>query len=193
MKNVFIKINGFSALLAVCLLVGFSGCGNTGSEKHSSESKDKNAKPVKKGVAIIKPTQGNNVRGKVTFTVVDKGVSIDADIEGLKPGYHGFHVHEFGDCSAPDGSSAGGHFNPSHKKHGAPDASERHAGDLGNIEADGNGVSHFHRVDQVVSLNGPESIIGKSVIIHADPDDFKTQPTGNSGGRVACGVIEVLE
>lgn len=146
---------------------------------------------VQDAVTIIKPTKGNNVQGLVTFSPVEGGIKIVADIANLKPGKHGFHIHEFGDCSAEDGSSAGGHFNPTKMKHGGPNSEERHAGDLGNLEADERGYAHYERIDKVLKLTGPESIVGKSVIIHADPDDFFTQPTGNSGGRLGCGVIKL--
>lgn len=145
---------------------------------------------ITKASAFLHPTKGNQVQGKVTFTAVNGGVKIVADVDNLTPGKHGFHIHEFGDCSAPDGSSAGGHFNPGGMKHGAPDSLERHAGDLGNIVADGKGHAHYEVVDKVIKLNGPHSIVGRSVVVHALPDDFVTQPTGNSGGRVACGIIE---
>lgn len=145
--------------------------------------------PITRAVAGLNPTKGNHVQGLVNFKQVDGGVLITADVTGLTPGKHGFHIHEFGDCSSPDGSSAGGHFNPSGKKHGGPDHAERHAGDLGNIVADEKGNAHYERVDTVIKLNGPDTIVGHSIIIHSNPDDFKTQPTGNSGGRVACGLI----
>jgi Cu-Zn family superoxide dismutase len=155
----------------------------------SLSSAEKGDKP-KEAKAILNPTKGNRAQGVVTFTQVEGGVRVIADVDYLEPGKHGFHIHEYGDCSAPDGSSAGGHFNPKNTKHGAPDAVERHAGDLGNIAADGKGHAHYDRIDKVISLEGPDSIIGRSVIVHANPDDFTTQPTGNAGGRVACGVIE---
>lgn len=145
---------------------------------------------VTKARAFLTPTKGNQTQGLVTFTAVNGGVKIVADIDHLTPGKHGFHIHEFGDCSAPDGSSAGGHFNPSGSKHGAPDGLERHAGDLGNLVADDKGHAHYERIDTVIELIGPNTIIGRSVIVHSMPDDFITQPTGNAGGRVACGVIE---
>lgn len=141
-------------------------------------------------IVHLQPTKGNNVTGTITFTTVERGVKVVADIDGLTPGKHGFHVHEHGDCSAPDASSAGAHFNPTNKKHGGPDDEERHVGDLGNVEADENGHAHYEYVDKVIQLDGPHSIIGLSIIVHAGEDDFKTQPTGNSGARVACGVIE---
>jgi superoxide dismutase, Cu-Zn family len=140
--------------------------------------------------SVLHPTKGNNVTGTVTFTTVEDGVRVIADVQGLTPGDHGFHIHEFGDCSAPDASSAGAHFNPTKKSHGSPENSNRHVGDLGNITADSSGRAHYDRVDHVIDLNGDDHIVGRSVVIHAQADDFVTQPSGNSGARVACGVIE---
>ncbi len=146
-------------------------------------------------VAVLEPTQGNNATGQVTFKTQGEGVLVVADFEGLPAGKHGFHVHEKGDCSAPDASSAGGHYNPENTPHGAPDAppSERHVGDLGNLEAGQDGTAHYERVDPLLSLSGPNSIIGKAVIVHAKADDFTSQPTGDAGPRLACGVIEMRE
>lgn len=145
---------------------------------------------VEKAVVKLSPTKGNNAHGTVTFIAAEGGMHIIANVEGLTPGKHGFHIHENGDCSAPDGSSAGAHFNPTKHKHGAPDSQDRHVGDLGNLEANENGVAHYDRVDGVLKFTGETSILNRSVVVHADADDYKTQPTGNSGGRVACGVIE---
>jgi len=149
------------------------------------------AEPVTKAIAVLSPTKGSIVSG--TVTKVDGGVKIVADLAGLTPGQHGFHIHEFGDCSAPDATSAGGHFNPHHMQHGGPDATMRHAGDFGNLEADASGKAHYERVDATLSLDGADSIIGRGVIVHASPDDLKTQPTGNAGARVACGAIGVAK
>jgi len=140
--------------------------------------------------ATLNPTQGSTVKGKVEFKPAKGGVLVTARIEGLTPGTHGFHVHEKGDCSAPDGASAGGHFNPATKPHAARDAAARHAGDLGNIEANAQGVAEVKFVDAQLQLGGPESLLGKGVIVHEKADDFTTQPTGNAGGRKACGVVE---
>jgi Cu-Zn family superoxide dismutase len=148
---------------------------------------------VAKGVAVLSPTKGSNVSGVVTFTKVDGGVMIIADMTGLTPGKHGFHIHEFGDCSAADATSAGGHFNPHNMEHGAPDALMRHAGDFGNLEADESGKAHYERMDTIISLKGAHSIIGHGVIVHEKADDLKSQPTGNAGARVACGVIGVAK
>jgi Cu-Zn family superoxide dismutase len=146
-------------------------------------------------VATLAPTEGNDVRGRVTFAEIEDGVLVVAEVSGLSEGMHGFHIHETGDCSAPDASSAGGHYNPNDTPHGAPGdpASERHVGDLGNLEAGVDGTARYERVDSVISLSGPNSIIGKAVIVHAGQDDFESQPTGEAGGRLACGIIEATE
>ena len=131
-----------------------------------------------------------SVKGTVEFKETDDGIEVTANIEGLKKGVHGFHIHEKGDCSAPDGKSAGGHFNPGGHKHGAPDAAEHHEGDLGNItaEKDGKGTATL-TIKGVTLGDGDTSIVGKGFIIHAKADDLKSQPVGNAGDRVACGVI----
>jgi Cu-Zn family superoxide dismutase len=139
--------------------------------------------------AVLAPTQGNSVSGIVHFSQVTGGVKIVADISGLTPGEHGFHIHEVGDCSAPDAMSAGGHFNPTHEAHGAPDAKHHHAGDFGNVLADAAGKVHYELVDNSISLTGPSAILGRSMIVHVNKDDLHSQPVGNAGARVACGVI----
>lgn len=145
--------------------------------------------------AIMKPTQGNTTSGVVSFSQQDDKVLVNARIQGLSPGTHGFHIHEKGDCSAPDATSAGGHFNPASTKHGSPSSSEHHGGDFGNLTADATGtatlVIAIPASQITLSKSGANSIIGKGLIVHADPDDFATQPTGNSGKRLACGVISL--
>jgi len=140
--------------------------------------------------AQLNPAKGCGAYGYVTFTEAEGGTLIVADVENLEPGKHGFVIHEYGDCSAPDGSSTGGHYNPTVARHGGPDHLCRHIGDLGNIVADEFGHAHYERLDKVVSLTNCYSIIGKSICVHANADDYNTQPTGNVGGRVAFGVIE---
>ena len=138
----------------------------------------------------VKPTQGSKVSGSVSVAPMGQGVHFRGTVSGLTPGKHGFHIHEKGDCSAPDGASAGGHFNPDQKAHGAPSATEHHAGDLGNIEAAADGTAKVDmHVNGVTLGTESNSIKGKAIIIHAGEDDFKTQPTGNAGARLACGVI----
>lgn len=144
-------------------------------------------------VANLSPTQGNNVTGMVTFTSLDGAVRVEADVQGLAPGLHGFHVHENGDCSAPDASSAGGHFAPEGSPHGAPSDSARHVGDLGNLEVGQDSMATYTRVDSVIALSGPNSIVGKAVIVHGGEDDLTSQPSGDAGPRLACGVIEMQQ
>jgi Cu-Zn family superoxide dismutase len=151
------------------------------------------AQEVKKAIAVLHPASSSQVMGTVTFTKMDDGVQVVADVTGLTPGKHGFHIHEFGDCSAPDATSAGGHFNPTHKPHGAPDAAERHVGDLGNLEADAAGKAHLEWKDKMLKFSGENSILGHAVIVHEKEDDLKSQPVGNAGGRLACGVIGVAK
>ena len=151
------------------------------------------AQEVKKAIAVLHPASGSQVMGTVTFTKTEGGVQVIADITGLTPGQHGFHIHEFGDCSAPDATSAGGHFNPSKNPHAGHDDAKRHEGDLGNIEADSSGKAHLDLTDKMMTMSGEMSIIGRGVIVHEKVDDLKTQPTGNAGGRVACGVIGVAK
>jgi len=142
--------------------------------------------------AELKPTQGNQTAGTLTFAPVDGGVRVTGQVSGLPPrSEHGFHVHENGDCSAPDASSAGGHFNPAATAHGRVGQGEHHAGDSDNITANEDGVATVDTLLQVVTLGDATGtdIIGKAVIVHADADDYTTQPTGNAGGRLACGVI----
>jgi Cu-Zn family superoxide dismutase len=177
----------------IFLNLALTGCQQK-QDNQMTQDKDSLAVEENEGIseatAELNPTKGNNVKGTVTFTKEENGIKVVADIEGLKPGKHGFHIHEGGDCSAPDGSSAGGHFNPFHEHHSAPTDTARHAGDLGNITADKDGKAHLEWFDTLITFDGPESIIGRSVIVHEKADDFKTQPTGNAGARLACGVIE---
>jgi superoxide dismutase, Cu-Zn family len=142
-------------------------------------------------VAVVKlsPASGSNARGEVTFTQQDKGVQVVGNFTGLHMGEHAFHIHEKGDCSAPDATSAGGHFNPTSKPHGARDAAERHVGDLGNFKVDPYGMGRVNFVDQTLSLSGPNSIVGKAVIVHEKADDFTTQPTGNAGVQLVTACV----
>jgi Cu-Zn family superoxide dismutase len=146
---------------------------------------------IGKAVAVLHPTQGNTAQGIVTFTKEEGGVRVVAKLTGVPKGVHGFHIHEFGDCSSPDGTAAGGHFNPTGMSHAGPAAEKRHLGDLGNITADDQGNASLDYLDKHLALSGDHTMIGHAVILHANPDDFTTQPTGNAGGRIACGVIGV--
>lgn len=146
-----------------------------------------------KAIAVLSPTEGNNVHGTITFTKTDEGMKIVADIEGLTPGKHGIHIHEFGDCSAPDATSAGGHYNPDNKPHRGPEAMDHHIGDLGNITAESDGKAHLELTMKDMELVGNMGVLGRAVVLHASEDDLMSQPAGNSGARIACGVIGIAK
>ena len=142
-------------------------------------------------VATLQPTTGNSTSGTVTFTQSGDRVRVAGNVSGLKPNQeHGFHIHEAGDCSSGDGMSAKGHFNPHGKPHANPSTPERHAGDMPALKADASGNAKIDTTLDVISVNpGATSIIGRGLIVHAAPDDYKTQPTGNAGARLACAII----
>jgi Cu-Zn family superoxide dismutase len=143
-------------------------------------------------MARLEPTRGNTASGMAMFHQRGDMVMLHVRVQGLKPGQeHGFHIHDKGDCSSGDGMSTGGHFNPGAKPHGRHDAAERHAGDLPSLKADASGRVEVHlQLAGVAIGSGPADIVGRGLIVHADPDDYRTQPTGNAGARIACGVIE---
>lgn len=144
-------------------------------------------------IAVLSPTEGNEARGQLQFALVDGNIHITGEVTGLSAGgEHGFHVHEAGDCSAPDATSAGGHFNPEDSEHGRAGQGEHHAGDSDNLMANDEGVAQVDRWLHGATLGdgGAADIVGKGVIVHADADDYVSQPTGDAGDRLACGVIE---
>ncbi|HLR24675.1 MAG TPA: superoxide dismutase family protein, partial [Fodinibius sp.] len=139
-------------------------------------------------VAVVHPTKDSDVMGTVTFTKEGDGVRVQGNISGLKEGKHGFHIHQYGDCRADDGSSAGGHYNPAGNDHAARTDSVRHMGDMGNITADADGNASVDYVDSVIDMN---MIMGRAVVIHGGEDDLTSQPSGAAGARMACGVIGI--
>jgi superoxide dismutase, Cu-Zn family len=149
------------------------------------------SKDAPRATAQLNPTKGNKTFGEATFEQVGNKVRTVIFVQGLKPGQeHGLHIHEGADCSG-DAMGAKGHFNPHGKPHGRPDSAERHAGDLPPLRANKAGRANVQAdIDIITVTPGPASIIGRALVVHADPDDFKTQPTGNSGARIACGVIQ---
>jgi Cu-Zn family superoxide dismutase len=183
------RLNGVAggvALATAAFLLG--GCGAM--QNMAGGSSDA---PPLRATAQLMPTQGNATAGTVRFVQKSTDVvTVSGEVSGLLPNaVHGFHIHEKGDCSSGDGMSAGGHFNPTGQPHGRSDAASHHVGDLMSLQADANGVARFSVDSQVVRLGSGDlrSVIGKGLIVHRDPDDFTTQPTGNSGPRMACGVI----
>ncbi len=193
------KIYFLSTGIFIVLLSLFQACTNKpGQNQERQESGEiatthDTGQNIEKAICVLYPTEGHEARGTVTFTRNGSVIKIVAELEGLTPGKHGFHIHENGDCSATDATSAGGHFNPDDSDHGGPEHQERHVGDLGNIEAGEDGSARLELEDSRISFSGPNSILGLAVIVHAGEDDLTSQPTGDAGGRVACGVIGVAQ
>ncbi len=162
---------------AACTLAALGGCAMPGG-----------------GAAVearLAPTRGSMTDGSVRFVQEGAKVRVSGSIRGLKPNAdHGFHIHEKGDCSSGDGMSAGGHFNPASAPHGQAGQGAHHAGDLPSLKADGNGTARVDAlIDGVTVAAGPTSVVSRGLIVHRDPDDYRTQPTGNAGPRLACAVI----
>lgn len=140
--------------------------------------------------AVIEGRSGSKLSGEAVFTEAGGQVTVLVKVKGAPPGLHAVHIHEKGDCSAPDASSAGTHFNPEGHKHGAPDAAEHHAGDFGNMEVKADGAGELTLATKRLTVAaGANSVNGRSIIIHEKPDDF-SQPVGNAGGRLGCGEIK---
>ena len=166
--------------IATAVTLALAACAGTGGEQSPTAS-------VK-----LEPRSGSQVRGSLTLTqVAPDRVRIAGEVAGHSPGPKGFHIHDKGDCSAPDAMSAGGHFNPGGSKHGGLTGA-RHAGDIGNIVFDASGKATVNVVAEGITLTqgAANNVVGRAVVVHAAADDLKTDPTGNSGGRVACGVIQ---
>ena len=179
MKKLFASATVLVALLSACTSGSNAPIQNAGEPAPPQAS------------ALLAPTRGNTVQGNVLFRQEANGsVRVIAEVSGLAPGPHGFHVHEKGDCSAPDASSAGGHFNPHQTAHGKAGEGVFHAGDLPSLEADANGNAKLNVVLNSLMLTGDHGIVGRGLIVHADPDDYVSQPTGNAGARIACAVIQ---
>lgn len=177
--------------LVLLLMLFVAGC-----SQQQTQQEDQQTEPTPnytKAVAVVHPTEGNEVTGSVTFQKVSDGVRVQGEFEGLSAGKHGFHIHEYGDCTAGDGTSAGGHYNPTDNQHGSPTQDNRHMGDMGNLVVVEDEPATIDYVDPKIKLNGPNSIIGRGIIIHAGEDDFESQPSGAAGARIACGVIGVAE
>ncbi len=180
----------FKRLICCSLfLVLAAGCAQQDSQNEETDMKS--SANLTKAVAVVHATAGNDASGTVTFTSTDNGVRVQGELQGLSQGMHGFHIHQYGDCTADDGTSAGGHYNPTGNEHGAPADDNRHMGDMGNIEVNEDGSATIDYVDSKITLNGPNSIVGHGVIVHGGQDDLKSQPSGAAGPRVGCGVIGV--
>jgi Cu-Zn family superoxide dismutase len=183
-----VKTIGYLTCVGVAAaLIAGPNCDARG--KDNGDAVDKGQK--QKAVAVIESRSDSRVTGKATFHEADGKVTLRVKIEGAEPGIHAIHLHEKGDCTAPDGTSAGGHWNPTHEDHGKWVSSPFHRGDIGNIEVGADGKGSFTLTTDLWTIGGaPETdVVGKAIIVHAKADDFTTQPTGNAGGRVGCGVV----
>ncbi len=172
MKNVF----GLFAILAL-----FTACSSE--QSHVEEKAE-----ITKAVAVIHSINDSEVAGVAYFEKVETGVHVRAEVTGLSGEKHGFHIHTFGDCTADDGTSTGGHFNPDGMEHGSPDMLQRHMGAMGNLEVNEQGIGIRDYIDQVIDIN---EIIGRGIIVHGGEDDLVSQPSGASGPRIGCGVIGI--
>lgn len=184
-----IRTLAYSILMGGLMAFGIAGA----AENHAPE-----AAPAGNvnAIAVIHPSGNHDVHGVVQFeSRPDGGVRITADLQGLPPNStHGFHIHEYGDCSAADLGSAGGHYNPQHHPHGGPQTSPHHAGDLGNVKADAQGNAHLDMTVHDITIDGRHNpIIGRAVIVHEGEDDLTSQPSGDAGSRIGCGVIGLAE
>src|SRR4030095_4072878 len=184
-------MGGLMRQLFVVSLVAFTALGRAAETPPPSPS----GAGVTDASAVLAPTQGQQARGTVRFHQEKDGLRITGEVTGLTANAkQGFHIHEFGDCSAADGASAGGHFAPEGHPHGAPDPAQHHAGDLGNVEADANGKAKVDvTVPGLTLATGDRAIIGRALIVHAQPDDLTSQPTGNAGPRAGCAVIRAAK
>jgi len=197
------KIISKTLFIAACM--AFASCGTTenkdsdydNDENMSSDSTTMNVETTMNSataVAMIESKSDSKLSGKVVFTETDGTVTLNANLSGLEKGQHAIHIHAMGDCSAHDAKSAGGHWNPTNEKHGKWGEGEFHRGDIGNITADEDGNARLSMETDLWCLSCDDStknIIGKSMMIHAGVDDLTSQPSGDAGSRVGCGVIEL--
>lgn len=190
-----------ASILMVSLLgfTSLTACGGGAAKKNALPKPSPSASPAAKvggghALALIESRSESTVAGTANFTAVEGGVLVEVEINGATPGTHGIHLHETGDCSAPDAASAGGHFNPDKMNHGGPAAPPHHGGDLGNIEVGADGTGKLTLTLQGLTISpGDYSVVGRAIVVHADADDLATQPSGNSGKRQGCGVINFSE
>ncbi len=197
-NHTFMK--NYALLFSLALTLGFTSCKNENKDKETDETMTTDATeiqeeaPVSKKLTIsLDSKSGSTATGNVVFTEEDGEVSMTAVFEGLEPGMHAIHIHENADCSADDGTSAGGHWNPTKEQHGKwGDAEGYHKGDIGNFEADDNGNGTITMATDEWCIDcedATKNIVGKGVIVHQGADDFTSQPSGAAGARVSCGGI----
>lgn len=188
-----------AAICSTVLIAGLAGCAGAPRSADAPAAPARSTLPApvssaREAVANLASASGSLVSGRLVLVPMGTGVHLTGEVGGLQPGSsHGFHIHEKGDCSAADGSSAGGHFNPAAQPHGRAGHGAHHAGDADNLVADGNGVARvdMHLDGVTLGDGGPADIAGRAIVVHAAADDYRSQPAGNAGARVACGVIRV--
>lgn len=185
------SVSLFGLGVGFALAVLSAGCEK---EQTSGGKPEENAEVATEAMADIDSKSGSTVTGTADFKAEGKTVTLTVSIQGATPGRHGIHIHDRGDCSAADASSAGEHWNPFSKAHGRWGGESYHLGDIGNMEIDqtGRGTLTFTTDEWAIGTGGANDIVGKSVVIHANADDFMSQPSGNSGERVGCGVIHKM-
>jgi len=190
-----ITVMNLFAVFLLGLVALLAGCAGSGDDAASgAEAAKASAEPVKKAIAWLNPRSGSDMGGSAIFIRdPDGGISLHVSLEQAPPGVHAVHIHEFGDCTADDGSSAGGHWNPSGEDHGQWGTAPHHLGDIGNVEVGEDGAGSLELVTDRWTMGGgaDNDILGKGMIVHAVQDDFTTQPTGAAGGRIGCGVIMI--
>ena len=170
----------FAAALVAAACLFASGC--------ASNSPPPKASGEPAAFCQIAPAIPGGPSGRASFSELKGQLHVEIELEGLSPGLHGIHLHENGDCSNK-AAAAGGHFNPDGHRHGMAEAADSHAGDFGNIQAKDDGKARLVFDDPYLSLDGSHSVVGRSLVVHADADDMKSQPAGNSGTRIACGIV----
>jgi len=172
--------------IAIVPLVCLAAC--AGSKSSTTATTAPHAGPT--ATAMIEGRSASTLTGTATFVQNGDAVHVTVDVANAPEGVHAVHLHEKGDCSAPDAASAGGHFNPMHMEHGSPDAASHHAGDFGNMTVGGEGRGHLELDTTMLTVTpGDRSVVGRAIVVHAKEDDMHTQPTGNAGGRIGCGVV----
>lgn len=190
----------FGKTVVLTALAAFAaGCASSAPEErhrsHEAAGAAVELATLNEAIAVVHPTKGHACRGWVRFLRTAEGLRVTGEFEGLKPNAkHAFHIHQYGDASSGDGKSAGDHYNPEGHPHAGPDASMRHAGDLGNLETDANGAARYDRVIEGLSIaDRANPVLGRAVIVHAGEDDLASQPAGNAGDRIGIGVIGVAK
>ena len=179
-----------SLLLLIGIFLALTGC-----ERMQNQVGVPSTPSAKQAIATIAPTNDSGVTGMAVFTQNGDQITLTIDIQNASPGIHGVHIHENGDCSAPDGTSAGGHWNPTNVAHGKWGEGEFHLGDIGNITVDEDGTGSIELTTDLweIGTGSDVDVVGKGIIVHADADDFTSQPSGNAGARIGCGVIVLAE